>query len=88
MTDRFYATLVSFDKGVLQVIGPDGNMYYFRQRGTSNLTDKEYARAFSKGLLCHQAMRLRVFPSNWSLINEEPEILGKVTVTFNKKALK
>lgn len=88
MANRFYATLVSFDKGVLQVIGPDGNMYCFRQRGTSDLTDKEYARAFSRGLLCHQAMRLRVFPRDWSLINEEPEILGKVTVTFNKNALK
>lgn len=88
MANRFYATLVSFNKGILQVIGPDGNMYCFRQRGTSNLTDGEYAKAFSRGLLCNQAMKLRVFPSNWSLINEEPEILGKVTVTFNKNVLK
>ena len=51
-------------------------------------TDREYARAFSKGLLSNQAMKLKVFPSDWSLINEEPEILGKVTVTFNKNALK
>ena len=76
MANRFYATLVSFNKGVLQVIGPDGNIYCFRQRGTSNLTDREYARAFSKGLLSNQAMRLRVFLRSWLMKTAESTVLS------------
>lgn len=71
--------------GILGVIEPDGSIGEYAKRGLKKAfkTPEEKELAVKMGIN-PKAFSLKEFPRNYKLIVEEPSIMGKVTVSFNK----
>lgn len=80
---RYYVDLVSFDKGVITVVKPDGQVGVYVQRGVHKLDMMQFRTAVGVGMLRADAMNFAEFPREFTLVNERPDIMGKVRVTFN-----
>ena len=83
MTDRVYVTAVTFDRGLITVVEPNGKMGYYSQRGINKLSKSTLANLVGRGHLRKDILRFTEFPKNYSLVNEDPESLGRIFVTFN-----
>lgn len=83
MANRQYATLVAYDRSLIVVVDPNGKTAEYRQRGIGRLALKDINYLIQRGFLNPKCNSVPDFPDNWSLVNEAPEILGRVYVTFN-----
>ena len=83
MADRVYVTAVTFDRGLITVIEPNGKMGHYSQRGINKLSKSIIASLVGRGNLRKDILRFTEFPKNYSLVNEDPESLGRIFVTFN-----
>lgn len=83
MTDnRILVTLVREYNGVLEVIGPTGNIEVYIQRGVKNIPEKHKRYLKLAGALVQNAEEFKEFPSNYKLVVEDPSIQGRVTMSF------
>jgi hypothetical protein len=84
--ERVIATLIGFERGVI-TCEAYGKIEYYIQRDVHRLTDREKSQAITLGMLPSNYKSFEEFPRNYSLNIEDPEIQGKVTVTFSKATL-
>lgn len=84
---RYYVDLVSFDKGVITVVKPDGQVGVYVQRGVHKLDTMQFRTAVGIGMLRTDAKNFTEFPREFTLVNERPDIMGEVRVTFNLNQL-
>lgn len=83
--EKFQACLVAELSGVLQVIGPNGQIEMYRQRGIGSIP-VEHRETFRRmGLLDGNIMNYPEFPKNYTLYVENPNIQGNVTMTYPYK---
>lgn len=84
MGNRLYATLVSFEYGIITCINPTTNKIEgYVQRGVNKLSKQQVVAAIRAGMLPQNYRSYQEFPKNWSLYNEDKNILGSVKVTFS-----
>lgn len=86
-TERYYVTLVSYDRGIISVVNPDGKIGTYTQRGVHKLNEMQYRMAVGAGMLRPDARNFKDFPKEFTLNNERPDIMGRVKVTFNIEQL-
>lgn len=80
---REYLTAIAIDKGIIQLIKPDGNIGYYRQRGITKYTPDQVKNFVRKGLLIKQWDKCEELPYNWSISFEDEQIMGRAYATFN-----
>ena len=73
----------AIDKGIIQLIKPDGNIGYYRQRGVTKYTPDQVKSFVRKGLLSKQWDKCEELPYNWSISFEDEQIMGRAYATFN-----
>lgn len=90
MAEREYLTAIAIRGGIIQLIKPNGEIGYYRQRGIDRYLMKyvqnraEMERSFMKsGKLAKDWRKYSELPKNWSISFEDPEIMGRAYVTFN-----
>lgn len=90
MANREYITAVSIRAGIIQLIAPNGEICYYRQRGIDSYLMKYYQnstemeKSFIKsGELAKDWRKYPELPRNWSISFEEPSIMGRAYATFN-----
>lgn len=86
--NRVYVTAVAFDRGLISVVEPDGKMGYYSQRGVGKLDKNVFFSLVRKGHLRKDIWKFKEFPKDYSLVNEDPEALGRIFVTFNLDRLR
>lgn len=81
-------TAVSIEQGVIQLIEPNGEIGWYRQRGiTGRLTQHQIAIAVNTKLLHPRIFELQELPKNYSISFEDEEIQGKACATFDTTEL-
>ena len=81
-------TAVMVDCGIIQVIGENGNMEYYAQRGIHRLTDAEKDIAMRNKVIDKRAFNLKELPAKYRIEFECPEIQGRAVASFNRNKLK
>ena len=81
-------TAVMVDCGIIQVIGENGNMEYYAQRGIHRLTDAEKDVAMRNKVIDKRAFSLKELPAKYRIEFECPEIQGRAVASFNRNKLK
>lgn len=79
---REYLTAIYIDKGIIQLIEPDGRIGWYRQRGIQRLPESVILNLRVRGLLDNRWKQAKELPRNWSISFEDPEIMGKAQATF------
>lgn len=81
-------TAVSIEQGVIQLIEPNGEIGWYRQRGiTGRLTQHQIAIAVNAKILHPRVFELPELPKNYSISFEDEEIQGKACATFDTTEL-
>lgn len=76
---------VSVYNGVITIIGDDGELEYYKQRGIDLLSKEELEEAIEEGELVDWINELVELPKNYKLYYEDSEIMGnKVDVAYKK----
>lgn len=90
MTNREYITAVAIKAGIIQLIAPNGEICYYRQRGIDSYLRKycqnstEMEKSLIKsGKLVKDWKNYPELPKSWSISFEDPEIMGRAYATFN-----
>lgn len=81
---RIYLTAISIHKGIIQAIGTDGSLVYFRQRGISKFPDSIIKELVNKGYLVKNWAQFKELPSNITVSYEDP-IQGRVKMSISDK---
>ncbi|MBR1455425.1 MAG: hypothetical protein IJ593_12410 [Lachnospiraceae bacterium] len=76
-------TVVVIDKGIILCIGPNGEMFKFRQRGIQTLTNAEIVQEIRRGNLNKDWKTFRELPRCYSIKHEDEEIMGKAYATYH-----
>lgn len=79
---REYITAIAINRGVIQLIQPDGTIGFYRQRGIGKFR-AVIDNLIASGKLDPRATSLPELPYNWSISFEDEEIMGKAYATFN-----
>lgn len=79
---RHYLTAIYIDKGIIQLIDPDGNVRFYRQRGIQTLSKMQIVGDIAAGLLDHRWESCQELPKNYSISFEDPEIQGRALATY------
>lgn len=82
---REEAVAISSDKGVLSVIAPDGNIKMYRHPLVEGMTPNEVQHKISEGILAQDLFDYDMFPENWDIVTEEPEITGDIAQSLDSK---
>ena len=85
--ERVYLTAVAVDRGVINVINPNGELGLYAQRGIKKLRPDEATVAIERGLINPIAFSLQELPSNYSIAFESAEHQGRAVASFNKNVL-
>lgn len=89
MAMREYLTAIAIREGIIQLIKPNGEIGYYRQRGIDKYLQScrnllEVERSLIKaGILAKDWKKYPELPRNWSISFEDPEIMGRAYATFN-----
>lgn len=90
MAMREYLTAIAIRKGIIQLIKPNGEIGYYRQRGIEGYLKKycqnsaEMEKSLIKsGRLVKDWRNYPELPRNWSISFEDTEIMGRAYATFN-----
>lgn len=83
--EKFQACLIAESSGVLQVIGPNGQIEMYRQRGIGSIPVEHRTALRGMGLLNGNIMNYPEFPKNYTLYVEDKNIQGNVTITYPYK---
>lgn len=79
-----YVTVVAVQKGIIQLIEPNGNIACYRQAGITKLPLKQIRLLMINDKLDINFSAYPEIPSNYVLQCEAPEIMGKVYKDFTK----
>lgn len=79
---REYLTAVSIEKGIITVIGPNGNIFFCRQRNIQKLPPAVIAEEIQCGRLDPRWEKAPELPKNWSIKFEEPSVQGRALATY------
>lgn len=89
MAMREYLTAIVIRGGIIQLIKPNGEIGYYRQRGIDkylqgcrNLLEAERS-LIKDGKLAKDWKKYPELPRNWSISFEDGEIMGRAYATFN-----
>lgn len=89
MAMREYLTAIVIRGGIIQLIKPNGEIGYYRQRGIAkylqgfrNLLEAERS-LIKAGKLAKDWKKYPELPRNWSISFEDTEIMGRAYATFN-----
>lgn len=74
---------VNVKGGIITVVGEDGNIINYAQRGISKLSQADACYCIAKGILYPKAFELKELPSKYSIRFECPEVQGRAVATFN-----
>lgn len=80
---REYITAIQIDKGIIQLIKPDGQIGFYRQRGIDKYSNSQINVFIARGILHKDWKNCAELPHNWSISFEEPSIMGRAYATFN-----
>lgn len=80
-----YITAIAIDKGVIQLIEPDGRINFYSQLGIKNLGAPRINKLIQEGKLHPKVLKLPDIPKNYSISFEDEEIMGKAERTFKDK---
>lgn len=87
--EKHRAHLVLEYRGILQVIGPGGNIETYRQKGIGQIPYKHIELLLECGKLDRKYVALKDFPRNYTLVVDEPQVWeSRVTATFPYKSYK
>lgn len=81
--ERVYITAIHIDKGIIQLIEPNGKIGYYAQRGIQKYSQAQLNVLVSRGKLRKDWKTYKELPKNWSISYEEPSIMGRAYATFN-----
>lgn len=79
---RVYLTAVSIEAGVITLIGENGTLENYRQRGIKSIPNNVKALLISKRLLHPRWETLKELPRHYSISFEDEEIMGKARATY------
>lgn len=81
--ERVYATVIMIDRGIIQLVEPDGTIGYYRQRGIQKLSEEERQQLIRRLKLHPNWKEFKELPSHYTIYYEDEEIMGKARATFN-----
>lgn len=77
-----YITAISIQKGIINVIEPNGEIGAYAQKGIKTLSQASLHELIYKGALDPTALILTEIPANYNISFEEPSIMGRASKTF------
>lgn len=80
--DREYITAICIMHGIIELIEPNGEIGYYRQRGIKSLSPVVRDRIIKDGLLDKNWGSYKELPKNYTIYFEDPEIMGRAVATF------
>lgn len=81
--NKEYITAIHIEKGIIQLIKPDGFIGYYTQRGIRQYSEQQISVLVARGQLNPNWRAYPELPKNWSISFEEPSIMGRAYATFN-----
>lgn len=79
---RIYLTAISIDMGIITLIGENGTIENYRQRGIGAIPANVRALLISKKLLHPRWDTAKELPRHYSIVFEDEEIMGKARATY------
>lgn len=80
--ERKYITAICIMKGIIELIEPNGEIGYYRQRGIKALSPSVRDRVTKDGFLDKNWGKYPELPKNYTIYFEDPEIMGRAVATF------
>ena len=80
--NREYLTAIVIINGIIQLIEPDGQIGFYRQRGIKTLSPSTIINEIRAGKLNANWQKYKELPKNWSISYEDEEIMGKALATY------
>lgn len=80
--NREYITAIYIEKGIVELIEPDGTIGYYRQVNIQKLPQQIIDEAIKRGELDKNWKSYKEIPQNWSIAFEDQEIQGRALKTF------
>ena len=80
---REHLTAIAVQSGIIQLIEPNGNIGFYRQRGIDKYNLTQINVFIQRGILSKDWNKVKELPKNWSISFEEPSIMGRAYATFN-----
>ena len=80
---REHLTAIAVQSGIIQLIEPNGNIGFYRQRGIDKYNLTQIKVFIQRGILSKDWNKVKELPKNWSIAFEEPSIMGRAYATFN-----
>ena len=80
--NREYLTAIVIINGIIQLIEPDGQIGFYRQRGIQTLSPSTIINDIRAGKLNAHWKEYKELPKNWSISYEDEEIMGKALATY------
>lgn len=79
---RVYLTAIAIAAGIIDLIGPDGSIITYRQRGIKKIPDEIKYKLIAMGLLHRDWENFQELPSNISISFEDPYIMGRAKASY------
>lgn len=86
--EREYVTAISIMSGIIQLIEPNGEIAYYRQRGMSRIPSDIMREFVLRGKVVPNWVEYKELPSNYSISFEDEDIMGKARASFPYKSKK
>lgn len=80
--ERKYITAICIMQGIIELIEPNGEIGYYRQRGIKALSPSVRDRVIKDGFLDKNWGKYPELPKNYTIYFEDPEIMGRAVATF------
>lgn len=82
MQEHEYLTAIEIEKGIIKLIGVNGDIEFYRQRGIQKLPKDIVNRLIANGELYKNWEKCKELPRNYSISYEDSEIQGRALATF------